>query len=256
MGAFHHPTISAKALAAFDPASGNAGPGAPLAALAAAAPVVVRPGSCPGQALVGMELVGTPPRPAALAATHRRNGVERRGEHHAVVLVGRSDQHAQRRASCVDDEVALAARLAPVGRIGPCRGAPFLLAQWRCPGWHGASRPAPRRASAPTRRGAAPPRPRHPANHASAASNSSPSRTPSRRAASSRAGPNAARTGCRSGPPGFRSAGVHSSGAAWAVAAREQSRAKDRQQEAVGPCHLNAPQPVLLGALRALPKSC
>ena len=135
--------------------------------------------------------------------------------------------------------------------LGPVAAPPFLLAQWRCPGWHGASRPAPRRASAPTRRGAAPPRPRHPANHASAASNSSPSRTPSRRAASSRAGPNAARTGCRSGPPGFRSAGVHSSGAAWAVAAREQSRAKDRQKEAVGPCHPNAPQPVLLGALDA-----
>jgi hypothetical protein len=80
--ALHDPTVSAEALAAVDPAPGDAGRDAAGATLPAAAAMVV--------ALVSMEFVRAPPRATAPATAEGRNSVQSRGEHLAVVLVGRS----------------------------------------------------------------------------------------------------------------------------------------------------------------------
>jgi hypothetical protein len=104
--ALHDPTVSAEALAAVDSAPGDAGRDAAGAALSAAAAMVV--------ALVGMEFVRAPPRATAPATAEGRNSVQRWGEHLAVVLVGRPDQHAERRAPGVHDDMPIAARLAAI----------------------------------------------------------------------------------------------------------------------------------------------
>ena len=80
-----------------------------------------RGGSAVVVGLVGVQLLRAPSRPAARLAD-RRDGVERLLQHGAVVDVGGREQ--DRRAGCppVDDEVALGARLAAVGRVRPGRG--------------------------------------------------------------------------------------------------------------------------------------
>ena len=116
VGALDHPAVTTEALTALHPAPRDAWPDATGAALAAAAPMVV--------ALVGMQLVRTPPRAAPLAAPQGRDGVQRGREHLAVVLVGGADQHAERSTSGINCDVALAARLTAVGRVRPGRGSP------------------------------------------------------------------------------------------------------------------------------------
>src|SRR3954447_17058287 len=116
------PSMPAEALAALDPAPGDPGDDAPLPAGAAAAGVIVR--------LIGVQLLRSPPGPAARLAD-RRHGVERLLEHDAVVDVGGREQDRQRDALPVHDEVALAARLAAVGRVRPGRGPAGLGGQAR-----------------------------------------------------------------------------------------------------------------------------
>src|SRR4051794_25461595 len=113
----HHPSMPAEALAALDPAPGDPGDDAALAAGAAAAAVVV--------GLVGVQLPWTSSGSAAWLAD-RRHGVERLLEHGAVVDVRGREQDRERDALPVDHEVALAARLAAVGRVRP-RGGPARL---------------------------------------------------------------------------------------------------------------------------------
>jgi hypothetical protein len=68
--------------------------------------------------LVGMQLVGSRTR-AATPAGHSRYRIDRVLEHHRVVPVRTSDAEHQRGPRAIRDEVALAAELAAVGRIGP-----------------------------------------------------------------------------------------------------------------------------------------
>src|SRR5690242_17187617 len=119
-GYFHHPTVPAQALAALDPAPGDARDDAAPAAGAAAAGVVV--------GLVGVQLRRAPAGPASRLAD-RRHGVERLLEHGAVVDVGGREQDRERDALPVDHEVALGARLAAVGRVRPGRGPARLRGQ-------------------------------------------------------------------------------------------------------------------------------
>ena len=75
---------------------------------------------------VGVQLVRPLPRSASPAAAHRRDGIQHRRQHLAVVLEGPTSQHAERCASGIDRDVALAAGLAAVGRVRPCRRSPPL----------------------------------------------------------------------------------------------------------------------------------
>lgn len=117
-GALHHPPVPAQALAALDPASGDAGRDAPRTALPAAAAVVV--------GLVGVQLARPAPRTAPRARPDRRDRVECRGEHAAVVSVGPAQGHAKGRAPGVGDQVPLGAGLASVGRARAGLRAPLF----------------------------------------------------------------------------------------------------------------------------------
>src|SRR3954468_3765231 len=107
-GTLDHPPVPAEALAALDPAPGDPGDDAPLPAGGAAAGVVV--------GLVGVQLLRSPPGPAARPAD-RRHGVECLLQDDTVVDVGGREQDRQGDALPVHDEVPLAARLAAVGRV-------------------------------------------------------------------------------------------------------------------------------------------
>src|SRR4051812_21095100 len=121
-GAFDHPAVPPQAFAALDPASGDPGDDAAPAASATAAGIVV--------GFVGVQLLRTSPGPATGLAD-RRHGVERLLQDDAVVDVGGREQDRQRDALPVHDEVALAARLAAVGRVRPGRGPAGLGGQAR-----------------------------------------------------------------------------------------------------------------------------
>jgi hypothetical protein len=116
--AFDHPAVPAQPFAALDPAPRDAGDDAALAAGAAAAAVVV--------AFIGVQLARASPRPAG-ALPDRRHGVEHRLQHGAVVHVRRGEQKSERDAGGLDQDVALGARLAAVGRVR----AGELAAFWR-----------------------------------------------------------------------------------------------------------------------------
>ena len=116
-GALGDLAVSAEFLAAVDPPPGDARGDVALAALAAAEGMII--------GFVGVQLVGAPPRPTP-AALDRRHGVERRGEHFAVVAVGRAQHEAERRALAVDHDMALGARLAAVDRARPGGVAPLF----------------------------------------------------------------------------------------------------------------------------------
>ncbi len=81
---------------------GDTGPDATDAAVLAAAPVVV--------ALVGVQFVGPSPWPAAPSVPHQGNGIQRRRQHAAVVLVGWPDQPTRWRAAGIDRDVAFTSR--------------------------------------------------------------------------------------------------------------------------------------------------
>ncbi len=117
-GALDYPAVSSQLLAAFDAAPCDAGLDAAGAALAAAPAVVV--------ALVGVELVGTSPRPSAAPGSHAGHRVQRGGQHHAVVAVGPAQRDAKRRALGVGDDMALCPGPAAVRRVRADLRAPLF----------------------------------------------------------------------------------------------------------------------------------
>ncbi len=104
---------------ALDAAPGNTRRDAQLAQVGAATRKVI--------ALVGMQLVRPASGPTATAA-HRRQGIDQLLEHHRVMPIGWRDAEDQRDAMAVRDDVALAAELAPVRRVGAGVLAPRGLA--------------------------------------------------------------------------------------------------------------------------------
>jgi hypothetical protein len=115
--ALYYPPVPAQAFAVLDPATRDARDDAPLAA-GAAAPRVIVP-------FIGVELARPLARPAG-ALPDRRHGVEQRLEEPAVVHVRGAEQECQRDAVCIDQDVALGAGLAAVGRVRAGARAPFF----------------------------------------------------------------------------------------------------------------------------------
>jgi hypothetical protein len=70
--------------------------------------------------------LGGPAAGPAGALANGRDGVDRGFQHPAVVDVGGRQGHGQRDAVGVDDDMALGARLAPVGRVRPGLKAPLF----------------------------------------------------------------------------------------------------------------------------------
>jgi hypothetical protein len=122
--AFHHPAMPTQSLTRLDAAAGKAGNDATLAAGGAtggaAARIVV--------ALVGMPLERTTTR-SPTRATRLADGWDRvQGslEQPRVVNVGRREDHRERDAGAVNDQMAFASRLAAVGGIGAGLLAPLF----------------------------------------------------------------------------------------------------------------------------------
>lgn len=110
-GAFDHPAVPSKRLAARDAAPCDSGLDAAGTALAAAPARVIT--------FVSVELVQTPPWPSTMPGLHARHCVQRRGRHYAVVTVDTTQRDAERRAPGVGDNVAFCAWPAAVRRDGP-----------------------------------------------------------------------------------------------------------------------------------------
>ncbi len=114
---FDDPAVAAEPVAALDPAPGDARFDVAAAATATAAAMV--------KGLVGVQLV----RPAPWSPARpldRRDGIEHRLQHHAVVPVGRAQEAGERRAVPVDHNMALRARFAAVRRVRTGLVAPFF----------------------------------------------------------------------------------------------------------------------------------
>ena len=114
---FDDPAIAAELLAAFDTASGDARDDMPPAASAAAEGVII--------SLVSVQPVRAAAGPTAPLAD-RRDGIEHRFQHLAVVTVGRAQQAGERCAVAIDHNMALGARFAAIGRVRADFGAPFF----------------------------------------------------------------------------------------------------------------------------------
>ena len=125
--------------------------------------------------------------------------------------------------------------------FGPVAAPLFLPAGWRCRVPHGSSPVVRRRPAAPARRGAGWPTRPPSANHAAVASTTCPSRSPSPAAGTPTANWCAARTGCRSAPPGPGSAAARPLDAHAPVAAAARSPPRDRRERGTSPCSTNAP---------------
>lgn len=78
---------------------------------------------------VGVQLAGPVAWAFTTARANLRDRVERSNELGAVVSVGPGQDNAERRAAGIDDEVALRARLAPVGRVRAGRRPPLWMAR-------------------------------------------------------------------------------------------------------------------------------
>jgi hypothetical protein len=63
------------------------------------------------------ELQRPSPRVATAAAADCRHGVQDRLDQHAVVPIRAGDKHVERQPVRVDEQVVLAAGLAPIGRV-------------------------------------------------------------------------------------------------------------------------------------------
>lgn len=111
----HHPAMAPQPVVALDAPAGDA-------ALDTSSPEMF-PTAREVVALVGMQLVGPTARSAALAGD-LGHGIHEFLEHHRVMPVGTRDAEHQRDALPVRDEMALAAELASVGRVGPRVRAP------------------------------------------------------------------------------------------------------------------------------------
>ena len=117
--ALDHPAMTPESVIALDAAPGNTRRDAQLAQVGAATRKVI--------ALVGMQLVRPPARPAALSS-HQWQGIDQLLEDHRIVPIGTGDAEHQRDALAVRDDVALAAKLAPVRWVGAGVLAPRGLA--------------------------------------------------------------------------------------------------------------------------------
>ena len=94
--------------AALDAPAGNSGRDVTTAQSPPAARDVKR--------LVGMQLAGSTTGPTAWLAD-RRNAINHRLQENAVVDVGRAQQHGERNALAIHNEMTLRTRLAPVRRV-------------------------------------------------------------------------------------------------------------------------------------------
>ena len=115
--ALDHPAVPARPLRVLDTAAGSAGRNAP-APCGPAAVVVVIP-------FVGVQLARSLPRSTG-ALADGRHSVEQRLEEAAVVDVRGAEQERERGAARVDQDVALGAGLAAVGRVRADALAPFF----------------------------------------------------------------------------------------------------------------------------------
>ena len=135
--------------------------------------------------------------------------------------------------------------------FGPICDPPFWPQRSHCRASSGSSRGVQHRPAVPEARGAADPRPRPPASRASAASTSCPSNR-SRRAASPTECRTAEQTRSRPVRPDRRGAGARPSVETAAVATGAQSTPTTHRKRELSPSPINAPNAVLLGALRVV----
>lgn len=115
MRSLDNPTVFAKPLATFNAAPCNPTQDAFGPQVGSAAAIVI--------ALVSMQFPRTLARPAR-QASKRRDCVNAGFEQHGVMPVGPADQHHQRNAPGVYDDMSLGAQFAPVGWVGACLLAP------------------------------------------------------------------------------------------------------------------------------------
>ena len=163
VGSLDDPSVRAELVVALDASASNAVLDAAPLRVRAAARVVV--------AFVGVQLGRPAARPPGLAG-HSRQRIDQRLEEHRVVAVGAGNAEHERDTLGVGHEVAFAAELAPVRRVGPGVQAPRGLGTGprRC--WHGRSRACLRLAARPAAKDATDARHRRPASRAAAASTS------------------------------------------------------------------------------------
>lgn len=118
-GALDHPSVLSQALTGFHAFAGDSTANPPPAKIPLAPADVV--------GLVCVHLLRPVPGSACAAAPHPRDRIEECLEDPAVVDVGGRNQHGERNATPVHNDVALRSRLAPVGGIRP-----RVLASLRC----------------------------------------------------------------------------------------------------------------------------
>ena len=116
-GSLDHPAVPAEALAGVEAASGDAGDDAALVTGPAAAWKIV--------GLVSVQLARSSAGPTP-ALADRRHRVEHRLQHSAVVDVGRGQDNGEGNAAGIDEQVALAARPAAIGRVRAGAFAPLF----------------------------------------------------------------------------------------------------------------------------------
>jgi len=115
VGALDNPAVFSQPLTAFNASAGNPAQDAFGLQIGPATTVVV--------ALVRMQFSGALARPAR-QASERRDCVNAGFEQHGVMPVGPADQHHQRNAPSVYDDMPFGAQFAPVGWVGACLLAP------------------------------------------------------------------------------------------------------------------------------------
>ena len=115
VGALDNPAVFSQPLTAFNASAGNPAQDAFGLQIGPATAVVI--------ALVSMQFPRTLARPAR-QASKRRDCVNAGFEQHGVMPVGPADQHHQRNAPGVYDDMSLGAQFAPVGWVGACLLAP------------------------------------------------------------------------------------------------------------------------------------
>ena len=120
MGVLDDPTVATQALAAVDAAPGNAGSDAAGFAFLAAALVIV--------SLVSVQLARTPVAVASVCRYGCGNGIQRRCQHPAVMLVSRISQDAKRRIVRIDNKMPFDARSATIRWVGPVATPPLAAA--------------------------------------------------------------------------------------------------------------------------------
>jgi len=116
--ALDHPAMAAELGAGLDALAGDAAEDAPASEGGAASSAVVR--------LVGVELAGSDARATGARPLDRLDALQQVLEDGAVADVGGGEVDGQRDAVAVNQEVALRARLAPIGRARPGFFAPFF----------------------------------------------------------------------------------------------------------------------------------